>query len=165
MKKTMTMLTITALAATMATASTVKYDMDTTADFTRYQKVAFADAPAKGAEAMADKRIREALATELEAKGYTMTDAKEADLLLDYVAVVRQRRQIDETGGPRFGRNLRLRSHPEGTLVVSFATREGETVWHGAVTDALASNPEKAEKKTEKAIAKLLEKLPQRSPR
>ena len=158
--KKMMMFMLAALIATTATASTVKYDMDSTADFTKYQKVAFADAPAKGAEAMADKRIRAAIESELQAKGYTMTDAQEADLTVDYFAVVRQTRQIDETGGPRFGRNLRLRSQPEGTLVVSFETKSGETVWHGAVTDALASSPEKAEKKTEKAIAKLLEKLP-----
>jgi hypothetical protein len=160
MKKMTMTLTLAALIATTVTASTVKYDLDTTVDLTKYQKVAFADAPAEGAEALADKRIRAAIETELEAKGYTITDARDADLTLDYFAVVRQNRRLDETGGLRFGRSLRVRSQPEGTLVVSFATRSGETVWHGAVTDALASNPEKAERKTEKAIARLLEKFP-----
>jgi hypothetical protein len=70
-------------------------------------------------------------------------------------------RTLTETVGPRFGRDLRLRSYPEGTLAVAFTeVKSGRTVWHGAVSDALATNPEKADRETEKAVAKLLAKFP-----
>jgi len=147
--------------ATVAGAASVKYDMDGTAEFAKFEKVAFASAPSQGAEAIADKRVRAALRAELEAKGYAFVEPAEADLTLDYVAVVRERRELRDTGGPRFGRNLQLHRQPVGTLVVSFTLPgPGDVVWHGLVTDAIASNPEKADKKTEKAVHQLLEKFP-----
>lgn len=158
-----TMIVAPLAAASLAGAASVKYDLDRAVDFSKYRTVAFTAEASKGSDAIADKRVRAALAAELEAKGYALVAADEADLALDYFAVVRERREVSESGGPRFGRNLRLRRHPEGTLVVSFAERgSGEVVWQGAVSDALASNPEKADKKTEKAVRELLEDFPSR---
>lgn len=150
-------------AASLASAASVKFDMDRAVDFATFRTVAFAEEAAKGSGAIADQRVRSALRAELEAKGYTLVAAGEADLTLDYFAVVRERREVSETGGPRFGRSLRLHRHPEGTLVVSFAQQgSGRVVWQGAVSDALASSPEKADKKTEKAVRELLEAFPSR---
>ena len=166
MKKTLTLvtlLTIQILLATHAGAATVRYDRDKHADFATYRKVAWAQEPATGSEAIADARIRTAIEAELEKKGYALVETGEADLTVEYFAVVRERREVSETGGPLLGRNYRLRSQPEGTLIVSFQdVKSGRMVWHGAVTDGLASNPDKADKKTEKAVAKLLEDFPTR---
>lgn len=150
-------------AASLAGAASVKHDLDRAVDFSKFRTVAFAEEASKGPGAIADQRLRAALRAELEAKGYTLVAAGEADLTLDYLAVVRERRELSETGGPRFGRNLRLHRHPEGTLVVSFTARESDrVVWQGAVSDALAASPEKADKKTEKAVRELLEAFPSR---
>lgn len=164
-KKTMqwTMVVAQLAVATVAGAATVKYDMDGSVDFAKFQKVAFDSEASKGADAIADKRVRAAIRAELESKGYAMVEAGEADLMIDYFAVVRQRRELRDTSGPRLGRTLQMRQHPEGTLVVSFHQRSnGEVIWHGAVTEAIASSPEKADKKTEKAVGQLLEKFPSR---
>jgi len=167
MKKMLMLMTLVLMQAAVATgarAASVKYDMDGSADFRSYRKIAWASGPARGGEAIADRRIRTAIEIELESKGYELVSAAEADLVVDYAAVVRRRGELSEEGGPRFGRNLRMRSHPEGTLLVSFEeAKGGRVVWHGAVTDAVASNPEKADKKTEKAVGQLLEKFPSRT--
>lgn len=158
-----TMMAMQLAVATLAGAASVKYDMDGSVEIAKLEKVAFVSPPSKGEDAIADKRLRAALTAALEAKGYELVDGSGADLTVDYFAVVRQRRELVETGGPRFGRNLRLRQLPEGTLVVSFAlSPSGEVVWHGLVTDAIASSPERANEMTEKAVAKLLEKFPSR---
>ncbi|MCM2268823.1 MAG: DUF4136 domain-containing protein [Thermoanaerobaculia bacterium] len=162
-RKTMqvTMVTMQLTIATLAGAASVKYDMDSGADFSRFRTVAFASEASQGVDAITDRRIRAAIRSELEAKGYHLTEPSEADLTLEYFAVVRQRRELVDTGGPRFGRSLQLRQHPEGTLVVLFrGAKGGDVVWQGAVTDAVAASPEKADRKTEKAVGKLLEKFP-----
>jgi hypothetical protein len=162
-KMQLTMVMAQLAIATFAGAASVKYDMDASVDFAEFRKVAFAAEASRGADAIADKRVRAAIRAELEAKGYAMADAAEADLTIDYFAVVRQRRELLDTGGPRFGRSLQVRQHPEGTLVVSFHRRSNdEVVWQGAVTEAIATSPEKADKKTEKAVGRLLEKFPSR---
>jgi hypothetical protein len=50
---------------------------------------------------------------------------------------------------------------PTGVLIVEIYDRTtGKLAWRGTVTDELASDPEKADKKTAKAVAKLLQKFP-----
>lgn len=45
-------------------------------------------------------------------------------------------------------------------MVEVYDGKSGRLVWRGAVTDALAKDPEKADKKTQKAVAKLLKGFP-----
>lgn len=161
MKRVLQQMVIGWTLAAAAEAASVRYDMDRSADFASFRQVAWAGGPGRGAEAIADRRIRAAIEAELASKGYTLVTATQSDLTVDYVAVVRQRREIAESGGPRFGRNFQLRSQPEGTLIVAFEeTKSGRTVWRGAVTDAIASNPERADRRTEKAVHKLLAEFP-----
>jgi hypothetical protein len=56
---------------------------------------------------------------------------------------------------------LKIDSTPVGTLIVDVIdARTGRLAWRGSVSDALASDPGKADKRTGKAVTKLLRKFP-----
>jgi len=143
-----------------AQASTVKYDYDKSVDFTAWKSLAWKPSGPSGGT-LAEGRIRRALAAGFAAKGYTMVDASSADFLVAHHAAARRDLRVSESFSRGFGRDLRVDSVPVGFLVVDvFERRTGKLAWRGMVSDALASNPEKADKRTEKAVAKLLEKFP-----
>jgi hypothetical protein len=60
-----------------------------------------------------------AVAASFAAKGYVeATDAAQADFLVGPHLAVHRDLRVDEVGGPRFGRDLRVEHRPVGTLVV-----------------------------------------------
>lgn len=149
-----------ALSATTAHAAAVKYDADETFDFSTCESWAW-KRPELPDASIAEGRIRRALGEGFTAKGYTSTEPNEADFLVDYHAAVGRELRLDESLGLPGRRNLRVDSYAKGVLIVDVFDREtGRLVWRGSVSDALASDPEKADKKTEKAVEKLLKKFP-----
>jgi hypothetical protein len=155
-------LTLAAFAlAVPATASSVRRDVDPTVDLKTWKSWAWKELPAKAPATIAESRIRRELERALAAKGYERVEApSEADFLVGLHAAVGRDLRIDEVG-PRFRRDARVTAIPTGTLVVDLVERAtGKLAWRGAVSDALARDPEKAERNTEKAMAKLLEKVP-----
>jgi hypothetical protein len=145
-------------------AAAVERNYDETFDFSAVQSFAWVEAPGWKVNPVADKRIRSAVEARLSAKGYSLAEAGEADLLLDYRAAVRDRLRMDEVWrGRRFrGPSVSVwdvTSYAEGTLLLDMLNSNGdELVWRGIVTGAIS--PETAEKRIQKAVAKLLKKFP-----
>lgn len=150
--------------ASAALASTVKYDFDRTMDFSKWRTVAWS-APEAALTTLPERRIQRALEDGFKAKGYTLVATPaQADFVIAYHAGAWRDVQVDNRFyGPGFGRQVRVDRIPMGVLVVDvFERSTGKLAWRGSVTDALADNPEQAEKKTAKAVARLLKSFPAR---
>jgi hypothetical protein len=144
-----------------ARAATVRYDYDESAAFSEWKTLAWKRPQPTGGDPLAMGRIRRALEAGFAAKGYTETDRDEADFLVDFYAGAHRELRLTEGGGPFRGRNLRVDAQPTGTLVVDvWDAGTGRLVWRGAVQDALANDPAKADRRTEKAVTELLAKFP-----
>lgn len=150
-----------AISATSAHAATVKYDADEAFDFSAWQSWAWKRPELPDATSIAEGRIRRALDEGFTARGYTGAERNEADFLVDYHAAVGRELRLNESWGLPGRRDVRVDTYAKGVLIVDvFDRATGRLVWRGSVSDALASDPEKADKKTEKAVAKLLKKFP-----
>jgi hypothetical protein len=150
-------------AAGVAGAAGVRYDYDKSIDFTKYESFAWQQPGEPHRDNLALDRIEKALEAGFVADGYEKAASPaEADFLIAYHAAARRDLRLRESfRGPGFGRDLRADAVPVGVLVVDVIDAEsGELAWRGRVEDALASNPEKADRKVAKAVAKLLEKFP-----
>jgi hypothetical protein len=148
--------------ATTVMASTVKYDYDREVDFSGWKTMAWRRLHQAG-ESMREKRIRRAVEDGFKAKKYVLLDTRtQADFLIEYSTSARQDLQFNETlMGPGFGRSARIEAIPTGTLIVDvYDGRTGRLAWRGMVTDTLANDPNDADKKTAKAVTKLLKKFP-----
>ena len=147
--------------AVPAHASEVRYDYDGTVDFSRWETMAWRWPESPNGSSMAEARIRRALEAGFAAEGYTFAHPSEADFLIDFHAAAHRELRLEEGWGPRWRRDVRIDAYPTGVLIVDvFDRRTGRLAWRGAVSDALANDPEKAEKRTQKAVAELLEKFP-----
>jgi hypothetical protein len=157
-----TMLVTILVAAAAAVASSAAYDFDRTIDFSHWKRFAWKDAPPPDIS-LVDGRIQRTLEAGLVAKGYSLTTERaEADFLISYHAAAWRDVQIhDRFHGVPFGRALQIDAVPMGTLVVDVHERAtGKLVWRGMVSDALSRDPEKADKRTGKAVTRLLDKFP-----
>lgn len=166
--KTMRVALIAATFAGAAAASTVKFDYDRTADFSTYESWAWKYGEGRRGSTLADTRIRRALAEGFAQRGFERVDeVGSADFLVDYHAAAHRELRVREGfRTPGFGRDLSVDRVPVGTLVVDvFDAESGSLVWRGVVAGALASDPEKAEKKAARAVAKLLRGFPQQRAR
>jgi len=165
MNKFLTLVLAIAMTTGAARAASVKYDYDKSVDFASYKSWAWSEPETAGGGSIPEARIRQALEAGFVADGFMQQDRAAVDFFVDYHAAARQDVRFDETfRGPGFGRDLRMNRMPMGVLVVDVIdARTGKLAWRGIVEDALASDPQKADKKTEKAVAKLLKKFPPES--
>jgi hypothetical protein len=144
-----------------ARAAEVRYDYDKTADVSSWKGWSWKLSLRPQEIGLEEARIREELAQGFAAKGYREVEPGEADFRVDYRGLARPQARISDTWSPGLGRDLRVDKQVVGTLVVEvYDAKSGRLVWWGAVTDALAKDPEKADKKTERAVTKLLKKFP-----
>jgi hypothetical protein len=149
--------------ASAANAATVKYDHDKSVDMRTWRYMTWASEA--GDPSMKEQRIDDAVAAGFAARGYFLVAEREgADFLIQWRAAAWQDVRLEGTAwSPAFGRDLRLAREAMGTLVVTVVERKtGKVAWRGMVTDALASDPEKADRRTAKAVEKLLKKFPAR---
>jgi hypothetical protein len=149
--------------AVAAVASTVEYDIDRGVDFSTWQRMAWATP--KGPElTIQERRISRAVENGFASKGYTLVEDKaNADFLIDYRATAWQEARVGETFSRGFGRSLYVDREQRGALVVVVIERKtGKIAWRGTVSDALAKDPDQAEKRLAKAIEKLMKKFPTR---
>lgn len=161
MRKVLTLAAAMVIAASAAQAAGVKVDYDTEFDFSGYETIAWQSTDPVLPNPLADQRVRRALEEGFKAKGYELVEADEADFLITFRGAVHRELRIDETLGPRWRRGVRVDSYPVGTLIVDVIDREeNRLVWRGAVSDAVASDPEKAEARIGKAVTRLLKKFP-----
>jgi len=115
-----------------------------------------------------DAQIKNAIDSQLSAKGLTKTDADNADLNIGYQVAVDQEKQWNAygTGGLRWGGGMGTATQSTistGTLVLDmYDPSTKQLVWQGRASKTLdpSNNQEKNQKNLERAMAKLLKNFP-----
>jgi len=147
-----------------AGAATVRYDIDRSVDVSGWESMAWVPT-VKADSSIQGRRIARAIESGFAGRGYTLVaDPQQADFLVTYRAAAWRDVRLETTAySPAFGRSARLEREPMGSLAIQVVDRRtGKVVWHGVVSDALAGNPDQADKRTTKAVEKLLKKFPAR---
>jgi Domain of unknown function (DUF4136) len=115
-----------------------------------------------------DAQIKDAVNSQLTAKGLTMTDSDKADLYVGYQIAVNQQQQWNAYGmggGLRWGGMASATSSTIniGTMVLDmYDPKTKQLVWTGNATKTIdpSSNQEKNQKNLNKAMQKLLKNYP-----
>lgn len=147
-----------------AAAATVRYDFDRDVDMSRWQYLAWA-APVRPDAPMIERRLARAIEAGFSGRGYTLVaEPGKADFVVEFEAAAWRDVQFTSVyQGPAFGRTARLEREPRGALSIVVVNRAtGRVAWHGTVVDDLATDPQQADKRTARAVEKLLKKFPAR---
>lgn len=162
------------LSSSTALAQKVTLDYDKDTDFSKYKTYTFGrGTPAP--ETLMDQRIREAIATQLAARGLTQVDSN-ADLFVVYHCAINKQTQLDTTslGGWGWGSGwrrwggfgggdaiTRVEQIPIGTLIVDIGdVAQKRYIWQGTATKTLSTNPEKNEKTINEEVRKMFAMFP-----
>jgi predicted DNA-binding transcriptional regulator len=151
------------LCAAGAMAQTVQTDYDHNFNLARFKTFGFYQQERRPGDPLAaspinDRRIHDALATQLTADGLSASD--QPDFLIAYFVSTKQGLDIQDN---RFGLlqrrgSVNVSQVTEGTLIVIFAdagTRQ--EVWRGYASGTI--NPKDLDKDVNKAVTKLIEKF------
>ncbi len=163
----------------LTACSNVKYDYDVSQDFSRY-KTFDLYAPGRhgkgGEESLMDKRVRVAVAAELQAKGFAQETVADPDFLVACYPVYRTRhyRTTTRVGfggggwyrpwGYRVGTSFSQRhSYQEGSLVIEIVdANTNQLVWQGSDPGVFTGldDPERANDAVASAVKDTLAKFP-----
>jgi Domain of unknown function (DUF4136) len=151
--------------------------------FTQFRTFALVMPPDTGAEQLLDQRVRNAVQTQLDAKGLALADREKADLYVGYGVVDKTHTTIYDYdngwgwGGGRWGWRYyrwglawpaygqqQIQTYNDGTVVVNLVdAKTKQVVWKGEVDDVVdlpVSNPLDATKQIDAAVAKMFAKYP-----
>jgi hypothetical protein len=158
----------------IAFAQKTSFDYDKNADFTKYKTYTLKDGTPVG-DPLIDKRIVDALAAELAAKGLTRNDAN-PDLAIVYHVAFDKKQDIQTFstgigygpygygwGGGWGTTDVRVIEILMGTLVIDFAdTGHKEIVFRGIGVKEVnvQAKPEKRDKSIAEAVKKILKNYP-----
>ncbi len=161
-------------AAGLAAAQKVNVDWDKSADFTSFKTYAWGKGtPAK--DPLMDKRVVQAVESQLAAKGLQKVEpSAKPDVVVLYHAAVDVETQLNTTdmggyygpGSWRWGMGTGMSTTtvdkiPVGHLIVDIGSLQSkQLVWRGRASDTLSDDPEKNEKKINKAAEKMFKKFP-----
>ena len=113
-----------------------------------------------------DKRIRNAVETELEARGYRRAVGTKPDLLVAYHIGAKNKVDVTTHGyhyGPRgrwVGRHVEVHRYKEGTLILDLVDAGmQQLVWRGTAVGAVY-NPADMEARILEAVRKIFEEFP-----
>ena len=156
------------LAAGMAWGQDVRYNFMPGTDFSKYHSYKWVTIEGGSHPNMiVDQEIKQAVDSQLAAKGLTKTDGDKADLYVGYQIAVDQEKQWNAfgMGGARWGGMGSATSSTisNGTLVLDlYDPTTKQLVWTGNATKTLdpSSNQEKNQKNLDKAMQKLLKNYP-----
>jgi Domain of unknown function (DUF4136) len=161
-------LVLTAVAS--AAAQDVTFNFMPGTDFTKFHTYKWVTVQgAKYPNQILDTQIKDAINSQLQGKGLTLTDSDKADLYVGYQTSLDQQRQWNAYGmggGWRFGGGMGTATSSTinvGTLVLDMYDPSTKTlVWTGRATKTLdpSSNQEKNQKNLDKAMQKLLKNYP-----
>ncbi len=153
----------------------VSYDYDTKSDFTSQKTFDFMPVPVElDISALNVKRMQDAIRNQLEAKGYTQTpDNPDFQIAMHLSKKEKTKLQTIENYTYTFGRRINWEDSPstevniydyeEGTLILDFVDAESnELSWRGVAKAEILhyTNPEKREKRINKAVQKILNNFP-----
>ena len=166
-----TLLFLSALGA--ALAQQVSTDFDHQASFSQYKTYSWQEIKVKNP--LWDSRIKNAVDTQLQAKGWTPV-ATGGDVAIVAIATTQTQRTL-QTFYDGFGGGWRWRGfggmgeattteqdYKEGTLVVDmYDAKTKQLIWRGSAEDTLSNKADKNEKKLDKSVAKMFKKFPPES--
>lgn len=156
------------LTAVVAYGVDVKTDYDRDYDFAKLKTFAFKSKPRSESDplrtnGLLDNRIKDALRTQLEARGYQYVENGNADFLICYFASSKERLNIQDFdyGFPRrwrwgFGQQIWTNYYTEGSVVVDFVDSQNQQLfWRGMASQTISGlNP--SEKQVNKGVDDLL---------
>lgn len=151
------------LCAAGALAQTVQSDYDRNANIARYKTFGFYQQNRTAGDPLAvspinDRRIHDALDTQLKAHGLTATEQPE--FLIGYFVTTQKGLDIQDNRWGLLQRmgSINVNTVTEGTLVVIFVDAQTkQEVWRGYATSVI--NPKNLDKDVNKAVTKLVEKF------
>ena len=155
-----------------AQAQKVNVDFDKAVDFSKFKTFTWASGTPV-ANPMANQRIIAGIEGQLAAKGLQKVEGN-ADLEVMYHGAVGQQTQLNSTnmggwgyGWGRYGgmgmgtTTTTVQNIPTGELIVDIGDVQAKKfIWRGTARDTLSDNPEKNQKKLEKALTKMFQKYP-----
>jgi len=153
-----------------ALAQHVQTDFDHQANFSKYKTYSWQEI--KPANSLWDARIKNAVDTQLTAKGLTQVD-NGGDVSIVAIKTTRTERTL-QTFYDGFGGGWRWRGfggmgeattteqdYKEGTLVVDlYDAITKQLIWRGSAEDALSDKAEKNEKNLDRGVAKMFKVFP-----
>jgi len=170
------------VAAGSTWAQDVRYNFDKNTDFSKfktYKWVAIKDA--QTVNSMVDKDIKDGVNAQLSAKGLTMTDGENADLLVGYQPAVGQEKEFSSynsswgygpgwygggwyggAGGSSFSTGQTSTIYIGQLAVDMYDSANKDLVWRGVVSKQLdpKAKPDKQQKNLTKALTKLFKNYP-----
>ena len=162
-------LAIALLAGRVSAAQDVKYNFMPGTDFSKFHTYKWVTIEG-GAHPnqIVDAQIKQAVDSQLAAKGLTKTDSDKADLYIGYQIALDQEKQWNAfgTGGMRWGGGMGSATSStitNGSLVLDmYDPSTKQLVWTGNATKTLdpSGNQEKNQKNLDKAMQKLLKNYP-----
>jgi hypothetical protein len=160
---------VTLLACGVASAQDIKSQAMPGVDFSKYHTYKWVTIEgAKQPNQITDAQIKQAIDSQLAAKGLSKVESDPADLDIGYQVAIQQQAQWNAygTGGMRWGGGMGTATQSTiniGTLVLDFYDpNTKQLVWTGSATKTLnpSSNQEKNQKNLNNAMAKLLKVYP-----
>jgi hypothetical protein len=165
----------------------VTTDFSPATSFSQFRTFALVMPPSAAGEQLLDQRVRSAVQAQLDAKGLIGTDRQHADLFAGYGVVDKTHTEIytypDRWGwggdwGWRYYRwgvawpmstRRRIETYTDGTVIVNLIdAKTKQVVWHGEAADVVdlpVSDPLRATRQVNDAVAKLFAKYPPQPPR
>jgi len=141
----------------------VSTDYDREANFDTYQTYGFFPQDENVAMSLIDKRVRNAVNTHMQEKGFQL-DESDPDLLVAYQTGVRDRATVSGTSygswwGPGY-RDVGVYQYQEGSLVLDFVDAvQKQLVWRGTAS-AVVGDPSGQDAKIDSAVRKMLSQYP-----
>jgi hypothetical protein len=168
------------ICATAALAQDVRYNFDSSADFSKFKTYKWVDIKsADHTNPLIEKQIQAALDAELAKKGLTRTDSDSADLLIGYQTAIGTEKQFTSynTGwgyGPGWGggwyggMSTTTTTGSTTTIYIGqlgvdmYESAKKDLVWRGVASKTIdpKAKPEKQQKNITKAVEKLLKNYP-----
>jgi hypothetical protein len=115
---------------------------------------------------LVDRRVKRAVETELQIKGYTKSASGQPDFFIAYHVGSQSQTDVSTCGyhypvSPRcWGQEIETNVYSEGTLILDIVEPEDlELVWRGTAT-AVIEEPEQLEETVNKVVKKMLAEFP-----
>ncbi len=165
-------ISVTAILATLlclavgASAEDVRTDYDHHANFSQYRTYCWEKV--KTTDPLWENRIKDAVDRDLQAKGWQQVETN-GDVAITAVGSAHNQQEYETfyngLGGWRWGgfgeTTTQVETYRVGSLVLDFYDAHNkQLIWRGVASDTLSGNPDKNEKKLEKAVNKMLDKFP-----
>jgi hypothetical protein len=168
-------------AAVVGGCSTIEVssDYDPGADLSRLESYGWLPDPSPPAgdsrldSSLLDARVRNVVDTQLAKRGYRQAPPEEADFLVTYHAALEKKIDVDTIyssygyggGGSVVESEAVKREYERGTLLLDVVDpKTRQLLWRGSASAEIGPDdaPEERRKRTEKAVASMLERFPPR---